>query len=97
MNKAVFDKLPKPQQDALIKAGERTPSSQYRAEIRGFESVLFGMHEKAGGQIVTLTPEQREVWRKALEPNHQKVVDEIGGGAKTYFAAMEAGRKACAK
>ena len=26
------------------------------------------MHEKAGGQIVTTTAEQRQVWRKAMEP-----------------------------
>ena len=97
MNKAVFEKLPKAQQDSLIKAGERVPSSQYRAEIRGFENTLYGMMEKAGGQVAVLTAEQREVWRKTLEPNHAKVVDDLGAGGKAYFAAMEAGRKACTK
>ena len=72
MNKAVFDKLPKAQQEALTKASERVPSSQYRAEIRGFESTLYGMMEKAGGQVAVLTPEQREVWRKTLEPNQPR-------------------------
>ena len=97
MNKGVFDKMPKPLQEALTRATLRVPSSQYRAEIFGFEGVLYGMHEKAGGQAVTLTAEQREVWRKALEPNHQALVDDIGGSAKMVFAAMEAGRKACPK
>jgi len=97
INKAVFEKLSKPQQDALIKVGERAPSSLLRAEIRGFENTLYGMMEKAGGQVMTLTPDQREVWRKTLEPNHAKVVDDLGAGGKAYFAAMEAGRKACTK
>lgn len=97
MNKGVFEKLPKTQQDALLKAIERVPSSQYRAEIRGFENTLYGMMEKAGGQVLVPTAAQREEWRKVLEPNHIKVVEELGAGGKAYFAAMEAGRKACTK
>ncbi|WP_158219953.1 TRAP transporter substrate-binding protein [Ideonella sp. A 288] len=97
MNKATFDKLPKHLQDALVKAGERTPSSQYRAEVRGFEGVLYGMHEKAGGQIVVATQEQRDAWRKQLEPVYPKIVKETGGTSEAFFATMEAGRKACAK
>ena len=97
MNKATFDKLPKPLQDAMLRAGERVPPAQYRSEIRGFESTLYGMHEKAGGQIVTATQEQREAWRHAVEPAYSKIVDETGGTSKAFFAALEAGRKACAK
>ena len=66
MNKANFEKLPKPLQEALIRAGDRTPSAQYRSEIRSFEGVLYGMHEKAGGQIVTVTQDQRDAWRQAV-------------------------------
>ncbi len=97
MNKGVFDKLPKPLQDALLRASERVPSAQYRTEVRGFEKVLYGMHEKAGGQIVTGTQAQRDAWRTAMEPIYPKIVDETGGSAKAFYAAMEAGRQACAK
>ena len=97
MNKATFDKLPKPLQDALLRASDRNPSAKMRAEVRGFENVLYGMHEKAGGQIVVATQEQRDAWRKALEPIYTKIVDETGGTSKAFFASMEAGRKACAK
>ena len=97
MNKATFDKLPKPLQDAMLRAGDRVPSAQYRSEIRGFESTLYGMHEKAGGQIVVATQEQRDVWRKALEPVYPQVVKEVGNTADAFFAAMENGRKACTK
>lgn len=97
MNKATFDKLSKPHQEALMKAVERRPPPQMRTEIRGFENVLYGMHEKGGGQIVVATQEQRDAWRKAVEPIFPKIVEETGGTSKTFFAAMEAGRKACAK
>ena len=97
MNKASFDKLSKPNQEALLRARDRVGSPQFRSEIRNFEGTLYGMFEKAGGQVVNLSAEQRDVWLKTLAPNQQRIVDETGGRAKEVFAAMEAGRKACAK
>lgn len=97
MNKNTYDRLPKDQQDALLRAAARNPSEKMRAEVRGFENVLFGMHEKAGGQIHTITPAQRADWRKAMEPVYPQIVKETGGAADSFFVAMEAGRKACTK
>ena len=97
MNKAIFDKLSKEHQDALNRATARNTSAKMRAEVRGFENTLFGMHEKAGGQAVNLTPEQRTAWRKALEPVYPQIVKETGGDAASFFAQMEAGIKACSK
>ena len=97
MNKATFDKMAKPQQEAMLRASARHSSAVYRTEVRGFENVLFGMHEKAGGQAVNLTPEQRAVWRKALEPVYPQIVKDVGGDAERIFGVMEAGIKACAK
>lgn len=97
INKGVYERLPKPLQEALLRANERIPSSQYRSEIYNFEKVLYGMHEKAGGQIVDITPEQRDAWMKALEPYQAALVGEVGGSAKAMAAAIEAGRKACPK
>jgi TRAP-type C4-dicarboxylate transport system substrate-binding protein len=97
MNKGSFDRLSKAQQDALLRAAARTPSSQLRTEVRGFETTLYGMFEKGGGQIVTPNAEQRAVWLSTLAPNQQRIADEIGGSAKQMLAAMEAGRKACPK
>ena len=59
--------------------------------------VLFGMHEKAGGQTVNLTLDQRTVWRKALEPVYPQIVKETGGDAAAFFAKMESGLQACNK
>jgi len=97
MNKGVWDKLSKPHQEALQRASARYPSSQYREEIRGFENTLFGMLKQGGGQVIDATQEQRDAWRKAMEPVYPQIVKETGGDPAAFYAAMEAGRKACAK
>ena len=43
------------------------------------------------------TQEQRDAWRKAMEPVYPQIVKETGGDAAAFYAAMEAGRTACAK
>jgi len=97
MNKATWDKLSKPHQEAFQRFETRYPSSQYRSEVRGFEDTLWGMMKQAGGQVVDVTQEQRDAWRKAMEPVYPQIVKETGGDAAAFYAAMEAGRKACAK
>ena len=97
MNKATYDKLGKDQQDSLLRAIARNSPAKMRVEVRGFENTLYGMHEKAGGQIVNITQAQRDAWRTATEPMYPVLVKETGGNAEQFFAVMEAGRKACAK
>ena len=68
------------------------------ARCAASKDTLFGMHEKAGGQIVDATQEQRDVWRKAMEPVYPQIVKETGGECgRLLCQAMEAGRKACTK
>ena len=97
MNKGIWDKLPKEQQEALSRATARHPSAKMREEVRGFEKVLYGMFEKGGGQVSEGTLAQRDAWRKALDPVYPQIVKETGGDAAAFYATMEAGRKACAK
>ena len=97
MNKGIYDKLSKDHQAALLRAVERNPAAKMRAEVRGFEAVLVGMHEKAGGQAPTIDGAQRDAWRRAMEPVYPQIVKETGGASESFFAAMEAGRKACAR
>ncbi len=96
MNKAIYDKLSAEHRAMLEKAVARRSATQLRAEIRGFEQTLRDMHVKAGGTIAQASPDQRELWRKALEPAWPKMVKEVGGDAEKFFAEMEAGKKACA-
>ncbi len=95
MNKANYDRLSAEQRAALDKAVARRPAAQLRAEIRGFEETLRGMHVKAGGTIVQATPEQREAWRKLLQPVWPAMVKDVGGEAAKIFELMETGKKAC--
>jgi TRAP-type C4-dicarboxylate transport system substrate-binding protein len=97
MNKAVYDKLPAAERTAIDKAVARRSADQLRKEIRGFEQVLRDMHVKAGGTIATPTPEQRELWRKALQPAWPKMVQDVGGEAPAFYKEMEAARAACDK
>lgn len=97
MNKASFERLSKPHQEAIERAGKRNPSPKMRAEVRGFEDTLWGMMKQSGGQVVDATQEQRDAWRKTMEPVYPQIVKETGGDAAAFYAAMEAGRKACAK
>jgi TRAP-type C4-dicarboxylate transport system substrate-binding protein len=97
MNKAVFDKLPAADKTALEKATSMRTADQLRKEIRGFEETLRQMHVKAGGTIATPTPEQRELWRTALQPAWPKMVQEVGGDAPAFYKEMEAARAACDK
>jgi TRAP-type C4-dicarboxylate transport system substrate-binding protein len=97
MNKAIYDKLSKPHQEALLRVGQRFPSAMLRGEVRGFEDTLYGMMKQGGGQVIDATQEQRDTWRKVMEPVYPQIVKETGGDSTAFYAAMEAGRKACAK
>ena len=97
MNKGVSDKLSKPHQEAHHARQRAQPLGEVREEVRGFEDTLFGMLKQGGGQVVDATQEQRDAWRKAMEPVYPQIVKETGGDAAGFYAAMEAGRKACAK
>ena len=97
INKAVYDKLPADQRAALDKAVARRTATQLRQEIRGFEATLRDMHVKAGGTIATPTPEQRELWQKALQAAWPKMVQEVGGDSASFYKQMEAARTGCEK
>jgi hypothetical protein len=53
------------------------------------------MHSKGGGQIVEVTPAQREEWRKKLQPVWPQMVKDIGPDGEAIFKLIEAGRKVC--
>lgn len=97
MNKATYDQLSPDQQQALSRAWARTPTAQLRKEVRDFEQVMRNVHEKGGGQIVQLTPEQREAWRKTSAPLWPKWMEDIGPGGPKMAEQVEAARMACAK
>lgn len=97
MNKVKYDGMPKDQQAALDRAVARRSPDLLRKEIRSFEATLRDMHVKGGGQVVEVTPAQREEWRKVLQPVWPSMVKELGADGDRFFKLMEAGRAACEK
>lgn len=95
MAKAVYDKLSADQRNGLQRAVDKRPAAQLRAEIRGFEEKILEMHVKNGGTVVSLTPAERAVWQKALEPAWPEIVKAVGGNAAAFFKLLEDGKKAC--
>lgn len=96
MNLAAWNKLTDDQKSALDRAMTRRSADQLRKEIRGFEATLREMHVKGGGQVVEVTKEQREEWRKKIQPAWPTMVKDIGPEGEALFKAIEAGRTSCA-
>jgi TRAP-type transport system periplasmic protein len=97
MNKATYDKLTPEQVQAVKRAQARAPSEQLRKEVREFEGAMRSQHERNGGQVVKVSPEQREAWRRIVEPLYQRMAQEAGPGGPKFFEQMQAGRNACQK
>ncbi|MBL8381568.1 MAG: TRAP transporter substrate-binding protein [Burkholderiales bacterium] len=95
MNKGIFDRLSKDQQDAIMRAAARDSTANQRKEARAFEAMIRGVHEKGGGQVVQVTPAQREEWRKVVAPAWPQMVKEIGGESESFFRQIESARKGC--
>jgi TRAP-type C4-dicarboxylate transport system substrate-binding protein len=93
--KSVWDKLSTEERRQVEEAASLRSAAQLRQEIRGFEATLVGMHEKGGGQVVRLTKEQRDAWRKAIEPAWPKMLETVGGEAPRIWQILQDGRKAC--
>ena len=98
MNKAVWDKLRKAQQDALIRAARAQPGGEVaRRGARLREGAVRHVRKGRRHRSPKARTAQRDAWRKAMEPVYPQIVKETGGDAAAFYAAMEAGRKACAK
>ena len=96
MSKTRYDKLTTDQRNVIERVALMRPAAQLRAEVRGFEQVIRGLHVKAGGQIVELTPAQLEAWQKAVEAAVPGMVKAVGGDVDKVWDAIQAGKKACA-
>ncbi|MCP5265742.1 MAG: TRAP transporter substrate-binding protein [Burkholderiaceae bacterium] len=95
INKRTFERLSKTQQDAILSAYAKQPSSMQRAKIRGLEEFLRQAHKKGGGQIVVPTAEQRAEWAAAVSKSWPEMVKAMGGEAQRLFDIAIAGKKEC--
>jgi TRAP-type C4-dicarboxylate transport system substrate-binding protein len=97
INKAFYDKLTDAQKKAFTDSRAKIPDRQLRAEVRGFEDKILEMHKAGGGQVVAMTDAQRDVWRKAFEPQFDKIVAEVGGDSQKLYGLMKDALKTCRK
>lgn len=97
INKALYDKLSAEQKDAINASRKAAPDAQLRAEVRGFEDKILEMHKQGGGQVVPMSDAQREVWRKAMEPQFQKIVTDVGGDSARLWGLVQDALKTCRK
>lgn len=97
INKALYDKLSAEQKDAINASRKSAPDSQLRAEVRGFEAKILEMHKQGGGEVVPMSDAQREVWRKAMEPQFQKIVADVGGDSARLWGLVQDALKTCRK
>jgi TRAP-type C4-dicarboxylate transport system substrate-binding protein len=97
INKGIYDKMPADVRAAFDAGARKTPVSTLRAEIRGVDTALTGVHQQGGGTVVQATPEQRAEWSKDLGPVWAAIAKDIGPDGEKYLALMEAGKKACGK
>jgi len=80
-NLDAWQKLPKDQQDAVIKAG-KDAEAWIRASIADSEAKAKDVIQKQGLEIVQLTPESRKVFIEATEPVRTNFANKSGELAK---------------
>ena len=97
MNRASWDRLSPQQQAAIERARKRTGVVQQRREVREFQAQMRQAHVKAGGQLVETQAAERDAFRRVMEPVWPNMVAAAGPNGQSFFALMDAGRKACVK
>jgi len=91
INKGVWDKLTPDQQKLLVAA--RPDVARVRAEVAATEKPKMAEFKAKGGFVHELTPAQRAEWAKLVEPQQQKLIDEIGGQSAELWAAIQKGKQ----
>jgi TRAP-type C4-dicarboxylate transport system substrate-binding protein len=91
VNKGIWDKLTPDQQKLLVAA--RPDAARVRAEVAATEKPKMAEFKAKGGFVHELTPAQRAEWAKLVEPQQQKLIDEIGGQSAELWAAIQKGKQ----
>jgi C4-dicarboxylate-binding protein DctP len=86
VNKRFWDGLPADIRAALSKAMKE--ATEFTNDIAGKENdeALEEIRKSGKSQIITLTPEQKAAWRKALEPVYAEMTGRVGKAIMDEFA-----------
>jgi TRAP-type transport system periplasmic protein len=85
MSKKSWDKLNKPQQDALMAAGQKA-EDYMTGEAKGLDDKLVATYKKAGVEVVTMTGAQAAAWKAIADKTSYKIFSEKVPGGKELIA-----------
>jgi TRAP-type C4-dicarboxylate transport system substrate-binding protein len=88
MSKKSFDRLTKPQQEALLKAGKK--SQEYFAkEAKGLDDEMVKAFKEHKVEVVTLTPAEYDQWIKvARQSSYEEFAKEVPDGKQLIEDAL---------
>ena len=88
MSKKSFNKLTKPQQDALMAAGKKS-EEYFNKESKKLDDDMVATFKKNNVEVVTLTPQEYDAWLKvAQESSYKQFASEVPDGKKLIDAAL---------
>jgi TRAP-type C4-dicarboxylate transport system substrate-binding protein len=88
MSKKTFNRLSKPQQDALLKAGKKSEEF-FNAESKKLDDEMVAAFKKNNVEVVTLTPQEYDAWLKiAQESSYKTFASEVSDGKKLIDEAL---------
>jgi TRAP-type C4-dicarboxylate transport system substrate-binding protein len=88
MSKKSFDKLTKPQQEALMKAGKKSEDF-FSKESKKLDDEMVASFKKNNVEVVTMTPEEYDAWIKiAKESSYKTFASEVSDGQKLIDDAL---------
>jgi TRAP-type C4-dicarboxylate transport system substrate-binding protein len=88
MSKRSFNKLPKQQQEVLLKAGKKA-EEYFNAESKKLDQEMVDMFKKNNVEVVTLTPAEYDAWIKiARDSSYKQFASEVSDGKKLIDMAL---------
>lgn len=88
MSKKSFDRLTKPQQDALRAAGKKS-ETYFAKESKKLDDDMVAAFKKNNVEVVTLTPAEYDAWLKvAQQSSYKQFAEEVSDGKKLVDEAL---------
>jgi TRAP-type C4-dicarboxylate transport system substrate-binding protein len=88
MSKKSFDRLSKPQQEVLRKAGKKA-EDYFAKETKGLDDAMVKTFKDNKVEVITLTPAEYDAWVKvAQQSSYAEFAKEVDGGKKLIDEAL---------
>ncbi len=88
MSKKSFDKLTKPQQELLLKAGKKS-QDYFASKAKGLDDEMVEVFKKNNVEVVTMTPAEYDAWIKVAQgSSYKEFADEVPDGKKLIDEAL---------